>query len=134
MRINFKLVTDHATGLMWMQNDNGEGIRWQGALSYAESFEYAGHTDWRLPNAKELQRIIDYTRSPVTTNSAAIDPIFNCSQITNEAGETDYPYYWTGTTHASWNENRIGKSAACLSFGRAMGYISKKHITDNLSY
>lgn len=35
---------------------------------------YLGYTDWRLPNAKELQIIVDYTRSPATTDSAAIDP------------------------------------------------------------
>jgi hypothetical protein len=93
-------ITDNATGLMWMKNDNGEGISWENALSYAEGLEYAGYTDWRLPNAKELQSIVDYTRSSVTTNSAAIDPLFTCSQITNEAGEADYPFYWTSTTHS----------------------------------
>jgi hypothetical protein len=29
---------------------------------------------WRLPNIKELHSLVDYTRSPDTTNSAAIDP------------------------------------------------------------
>ena len=122
-------VSDKATGLMWSQDDSGSGMIWEDALALAETRNaesYLGYNDWRLPNAKELQSIIDYTRSPVTTNSAAIDPHFNCSQIMNEAGETDYPYYWTGTTHASWNENRVGKSAVYLSFGRAMGYIGNK--------
>ena len=121
-------ITDHATGLMWMQQDSGTGMLWQEALSYAESFEFAGYADWRLPNAKELQSLIDYTRSPVTTNSAAIDPLLTCSQITNEAGKVDYPYYWTSTTHASWNERRRGMSAAYLSFGRAMGYMRNRWI------
>ncbi len=115
-------ITDNATGLMWMKTDNGAGALWEDALSYAEGFEYAGYTDWRLPNAKELQSIVDYTRSPATTSSAAIDPMFNCTQITNEAGQADYPFYWTSTTFCS-QTTEDGKSAAYVSFGRAMGYM-----------
>ena len=115
-------ITDGATGLMWMKNDNGAGILWENALSYAEGFEYAGYTDWRLPNAKELHSIVDYTRCPDSTNSAAIDPIFNCTTITNEAGQTDYPYYWSGTTFSSLSPTN-GSWAVYISFGRAMGYM-----------
>lgn len=43
-------ITDNATGLMWMQNDSGEGMVWEDALNYAEGFEFAGHSDWRLPD------------------------------------------------------------------------------------
>jgi len=117
-------ITDNATGLMWMQNDNGEGIIWENALSYAENFEFAGYSDWRLPDIKELQSIVDYTRSPETTSSAAIDPLFICTQITNEAGETDYPYYWSGTTHANWS-TVSGGNATYISFGKAMGYMDE---------
>ncbi len=118
-------ITDSATGLMWMKNDNGEGILWENALSYAEGFEYAGYTDWRLPNAKELQSIVDYTRSPATTNSATIAPMFNCTSITNEAGETDYPFYWSNTTFSSMSPTN-GTAAAYISFGRAMGYMAQR--------
>lgn len=116
-------ITDNATGLMWMQNDNGRGLLWEEALSYAENLEFAGYTDWRLPDIKELQSIADYSRSPSTTSSAAIDALFNCTQITNEAGEADYPYYWSGTTHTTWTTNNVGGNAAYISFGRAMGYM-----------
>lgn len=116
-------ITDSATGLMWMQNDNGTGVLWADALSYAENFTYAGHSDWRLPDTKELQSIVDYTRSPATTSSAAINPIFNCTQITNEAGATDYPFYWSSTTFCAQSPTS-GASACYLCFGRAMGYMS----------
>jgi len=116
-------ITDNATGLMWMKDDNGTGVNWENALSYTEDFEYAGYTDWRLPNAKELQSIVDYTRSPAITNSAAIDTMFNCTQITNEAGAADYPCYWTSTTFSSQTTSD-GKAAVYISFGRAMGYMS----------
>ncbi|MCF8295742.1 MAG: DUF1566 domain-containing protein [Bacteroidales bacterium] len=116
-------ITDTATGLMWMQNDNGAGILWEDALIYADSFSFAGFSDWRLPDVKELQSIIDYSRSPSTTNSAAIDPIFNCTQITNEAGVPDYPFYLSSTTFCSQTITN-GLDACYVSFGRAMGYMS----------
>lgn len=115
-------ITDNATGLMWMQADNGSPISWENALTYAENFEFAGYSDWRLPDAKELQSIVDYSRSPSTSGTAAIDPLFSCTQIENEAGQADYPFYWTSTTHAD-SSPTPGGSAAYVSFGRALGYM-----------
>jgi hypothetical protein len=115
-------ITDIATGLMWMQNDNGEALLWENAISYAEGFSFAGHSDWRLPDSKELQSIVDYSRSPSTTNSAAINPLFNCTPITNEAGVADYGFYWSNTTFCSQTPTH-GTAACYFSFGRAMGYM-----------
>ena len=112
-------ITDRATGLMWSQADSGKGLNWEQALAYATNDKRAGHNDWRLPNAKELQSIVDYTRAPDTTSSPAINPVFNCTAIKNEIGQTDYPFYWTGTTHAGM----LGGSAAVyIAFGRAAGW------------
>jgi hypothetical protein len=116
-------VTDTATGLMWQQADSGAGMNWQAALAYAEALTLAAHTDWRLPNAKELQSILDYTRSPDTTASAAINAVFNATSITGEAGTLDYPWYWSGTTHGSWITGPSGSAAAYLCFGRGGGYL-----------
>jgi hypothetical protein len=115
-------ITDQATGLMWMQADNGTGVLWEDALSYAEGLDFAGHDDWRLPNVKELQSIVDYSRSPMTTGSPAIDPLFDCTAIVAEDGVTDYGFYWSGTTHANWSTSP-GSAGAYVSFGRAMGYF-----------
>lgn len=114
-------VTDQATGLTWQQSDSGKGMNWKGALAYAENLVLAGHTDWRLPNAKELQSIVDYRRSPDASGSAAIDPLFGCTPITNEAGQKDFACYWTCTTHAAAGGR--GEKAAYVAFGRAMGYM-----------
>ncbi len=114
-------VTDNATGMMWAQNDSGEGLNWQESLAYCSELNDAGYDDWQLPDVKELQSIVDYSRSPDTTNSAAIDPLFSVTAITNEAGQTDYPAYWSSTTHANYVN---GKNAAYLNFGRAMGYMN----------
>ena len=115
-------VTDAATGLMWQQADNGAGKTWKEALSYAENLVLAGHDDWRLPNAKELQSILDYTRSPATHGTAAIDPVFTCTAIADEGGGVNYPFYWAGTTHANWSESP-GYMGAYVCFGEALGWM-----------
>jgi hypothetical protein len=116
-------ITDTATGLMWPKVDSGEGMDWEGALAWVQQKNeenYLGYNDWRLPNAKELQSIVDYTRSPATTNSAAIAPIFRVTAITDEVGGTNYPFYWTSTTHASVALG--GDAAVYIAFGEALGY------------
>lgn len=113
-------VTDSATGLMWMKEDSKIAMTWSEALEYAESMEFAGYSDWRLPNAKELQYIVDYTRSPDTTDSPAIDPVFSSTPIINEADKKDYPFFWTSTTH--YERGRPDK-AAYIAFGRAIGQM-----------
>ena len=122
-------VSDLATGLMWMQNDSGSfnsgddgngAMNWEQSLKWAESMAYAGYSDWRLPNAKELQSIVDYSRSPSTTGSAAIDPLFNVTTISDESGGNNYPFYWTGTTHANMHN---GMNAVYLAFGEALGWM-----------
>ena len=116
-------IMDHATDLQWQKTDSGQGMIWQHALAHCEGMALAGHQDWRLPGAKELQSLVDYSRSPGSTNSAAIDPIFSTSAITNEAGQTDYPCFWSSTTHASTRSGFDGAAAAYVAFGRAMGYM-----------
>jgi hypothetical protein len=83
--------------------------------------KFLGHDDWRLPSVKELQSIVDYTRSPDTSQSPAIDPIFTCTAITNETHQVDYPFYWSATTHAGL---RSGGAAMYVVFGRAAGWMS----------
>ncbi len=115
-------ITDSATGLTWMQFDSGNGMNWETALRYCETLDYGGTSDWRLPDAKELQSIVDYSRSPATSGSAAIDPLFQVTSITDEAGQPDYPFYWSSTTHA--DSAGHGTFAAYVSFGRALGYMN----------
>ena len=113
-------VTDHATGLTWMQDDHGAGVAWEDALALCEALDLGGHDDWRLPDAKELQSIVDYDRSPDVNGSAAIDPVFDCTPYTNEGGAADFAWSWTSTTHIK--SNGMGDNAAYVAFGRALGY------------
>ena len=116
-------VTDRATGLMWMKADSVKAMNWQQALKWAEDLDYGGYSDWRLPNAKELQSIVDYTRCPDVTGSAALDPVFDVTAMTNEAGQKDYGFYWTGTSHCS---AASAKAAAYLAFGRSPGWMQDR--------
>lgn len=116
-------ITDQATSLTWMQGDSGAGLTWGDSLQYCEALSLGGADDWRLPNIKELHSIVDYTRSPDVTGSAAIDPLFATSSITNEAGQADFPYYWSSTTHMTY----VGtvNHADYISFGRALGNMEE---------
>jgi hypothetical protein len=51
---------------------------------------------------------------PAAPASASIYPVV-------DTGQADYPYYWTGTTHVTWNG--MGGNGVYLAFGRALGYI-----------
>ncbi len=116
-------ITDNATGLMWQQADDGTARDWEESLEYAEGLELAGHDDWRLPSIKELQSIVDYTRSPATTSSPVIDPLFSCTEVEDAEGNPgQYPYYWSGTTHL--DGPNPGGAAAYVAFGKAMGKMN----------
>ncbi len=122
-------ITDRATGLTWAKVDSGHlkagsnrdgKLNWEQALRWVEDLRHAGHSDWRLPNAKELQSIVDYTRSPDTTRSAAIDPVFSVTPIRDALGKVNYPFYWTGTTHRRMGG---GEAAIYVAFGRSQGWM-----------
>ena len=34
--------------------------KWQDALNSCKNLDFAGYTDWRLPNVRELLSLIDY--------------------------------------------------------------------------
>lgn len=117
-------VTDNATGLTWWKQDSGETVIWSEALESCENSTLAGYEDWRLPNAKELQSIVDYSRSPDTTDSPAIDSIFKSTSFTDEMDEKDWGFYWTSTTHKK--SDGSGYYGVYISFGRALGYMNNQ--------
>jgi hypothetical protein len=122
-----KTISDTATNLMWSQDDSGSGMSWEEALVWVQeknTSNYLGYSDWRLPNVKELQSIVDYSKSPATTDSAAIDSVFNITKITNENGVDDYGYFWSSTTHiaaGNRSDEFSGTQANYIMFGRGMG-------------
>ena len=74
-------VTDNETGLMWAQCTEGlsgagcaagyaDGYVWQAALDLAAGSRLADHTDWRLPNVKELFSILERQCARPAINTA----------------------------------------------------------------
>ncbi|MCP4005064.1 MAG: DUF1566 domain-containing protein [bacterium] len=123
-------LTDGATNLMWTQADSSVRMNWEAALAYAQtknSANYLGYSDWRLPNAKELQGLIDYSRSPDATSSPAIDSLFLLTATDQTAAaydpNGDYGFHWTGTTFVELDTGGSPSStgAVYVSFFEALG-------------
>ena len=65
-------ITDTNTGLMWEKlSDDGTIHDWNNSYAWDDAFAtkvatlngrggFAGHSDWRMPNIKELQSIVNY--------------------------------------------------------------------------
>ena len=122
-------ITDLATALTWQKGDSGAGMNWEHALAYCEDLSLAGYDDWRLPNAKELQSIVDYARAPDAQNPAqggpAIDPIFDISATES--------WFWTSTTLLEApSQVGVGSQAVYLTFGQAFGVLSDSQGNSNL--
>lgn len=96
-------VTDRLTGLIWTRDGNAPGPgacgpgtdkAWQDGLDYVKCLNannYLEHSDWRLPNRKELFSLINYGQS----NTAAW---LNSTGFTNVKGSM----YWTSSTFAGY--------------------------------
>jgi RHS repeat-associated protein len=98
-------VTDNTTGLIWQQDDPG-GLTWASALSYCEGLPLGGHSDWRLPNIKELESITDDTRY-----NPAVDTVFFPNAHSS--------IYWSSTTYD-------GSSSDAWYIGFSYGYSSAR--------
>ncbi|MGQ9590310.1 MAG: Lcl C-terminal domain-containing protein [Planctomycetota bacterium] len=82
--------------------DAKDGLPWTGsvpnlgALEYAESLALGGHTDWRLPNVRELMSLVDHSSA-----AHALDPLFGDAPV----------YFWSSTSL-----NSSPASAWCVGF------------------
>ncbi len=104
-------VTDNATGLMWVKAPhalagNGGIKLWDDAVDFCNGLIFAGHSDWRLPNVRELQSLIDYGKS-------------------NPALPSGHPFsgvqsspYWSSTSNAGYTS---GAWYVGLDFGHING-------------
>jgi len=99
-------VTDNLTGLIWARNANLPGVlmNWTNAIAFCESLTYGGHSDWRLPNVKELQSLTDFGRfTPALCNASGTgkwtpsDPFIDVRSEAYNSSTTDVlspTYLW----------------------------------------
>jgi hypothetical protein len=97
------VTVDNRTGLMWVTNpltDAGfKGTQtWESALTSCtvtlNGMAYAGYTDWRLPNVRELMSIVDYGKASPPRISATAFPA------------TLFNDYWTSATNGAATLNK----------------------------
>ncbi len=81
-------VFDSTTGLLWQKVPENSPRPWQEALNYCDELMLAGYPDWRLPNVRELQTLVDFGRG-----APAVDPVFGTA---NSNGQC-----WSSTTYQS---------------------------------
>lgn len=84
-------LTDNATGLMWQKSDSGTKLSWENAFTYVASLNSSrlgNFNDWRMPNIKELNSLVD-----LGSFLPAINKDFFTS-VKTDAG------YWGSTTYA----------------------------------
>ncbi len=67
---------------------NAGSNNWPGALLYARDTNFANHTDWRLPNVKELQSIVEYKCDSPSIN-ASIFPNTSASHFVSASTDTN---------------------------------------------
>jgi hypothetical protein len=111
-------ISHKSTGLMWMRCSLGQswdgktcsgaaaGYTWGAALQAADRYEFAGHTDWRVPNRNELETIFEGSCKSPTINEQvfpATPPVFFWSSspyagLANGAWSLDFGY---GSVNAS---------------------------------
>jgi hypothetical protein len=95
-------VTDNLTGLIWLQDANCFGNRsWAAALLDVQSVadgvcgltDGSASCDWRLPNAREIFSLVDYSRyEPALPDS---------HPFTNLPGPSDITSFWSSSTWAA---------------------------------
>ncbi|MBL0707901.1 MAG: DUF1566 domain-containing protein [Sulfurimonas sp.] len=61
---SLEIFVDTKTGLVWQDDVDAKTVKkeWSGAKSYCKKLTLDAKSDWRVPNIKELQSIVDISR------------------------------------------------------------------------
>ncbi|MBP5435593.1 DUF1566 domain-containing protein [bacterium] len=102
-----EVVKDLITGLMWQKEADFNGS-WQAALKYCEDLDYAGYTDWRLPNKNELASLLNYDKSMTLYSDF---PIFMPSggRFWSSTSRGIYINFYTGEVSYDGNKTNLGR-------------------------
>jgi len=109
-------VTDKLTGLMWTKDANlpNSNISWYQAIDFVKTVNAGNYTDWRLPNVKEIESLLNAGESNIAL------------WLTGQGFTNVQSYgYWSSTTSAffcsdAWTVNFSGAgSLSGVSYKRA---------------
>lgn len=105
-------VTHMTTGLMWMRCRAGtvwtgsgcgsvgnQNRSWLGALQNAQNTTFAGYTDWRVPNLKELNSIVDRSCTWPAVNSEIFPDLINGLYLVVTPVTTNANKIWSINLH-----------------------------------
>lgn len=140
-------ITDLKTSLMWekLYNDNSVlhdydnfSYLWEGAFKKVDDLNadnFAGHSDWRLPNIRELDSLVAYHLPAYATNPVTVDTVFAtlCSdpQVSCIEGQvqpcscTKNAEYWSSTT--SEQSAATAASAWVVNFSSGLRSVGAKN-------
>jgi len=99
-------VQDNLTRLVWTRNANiaGKTMPWENAVQYCQAnlnaTGYGGYRDWRLPNVRELQSLVDYGRA-----DPALPEGHPCDGVVPGYYWSSTPYIAAGTLEFAWHVN-----------------------------
>jgi hypothetical protein len=117
-------VTDARTGLVW-QKEQQACTSWNDGLSKCNNLYLAGHSEWRVPNIKELESLTDDLRYDPAINTDFIPNllgVYSLSSTTNTAypGGVHYVYFTTGSVGY---QSKLGSAyVRCVSGGESGGF------------
>jgi hypothetical protein len=123
-------VTDNKTGLMWKRCSEGQSFNatsngcdgsaasytWQAALQQAQTVNgsgFAGFTDWRMPNIKELRSLVELQ---------CVGPSINATVFPN----TPSAVFWSSSSYAN-----DSSSAWSVYFNDGYGHWYGKNVNFN---
>jgi len=98
-------ITDNATSLMWPQNAasallNMSDRNFADQIDHIENLMFAGHSDWRMPNAVEFLSMVDWSRDAPDINDIIINGQGEYWSVsTTFASNEDYTFYWSYATY-----------------------------------
>ncbi|HOW50883.1 MAG TPA: PEGA domain-containing protein [bacterium] len=94
------VVVDHKTGLMW-QRSNSKELTWEASLSYCDTLELNGYSNWRLPSISELRSLIrgcsnTMTGGPcqVTDYCSSVKCLTDTCSCKAGTGSGEKGFYW----------------------------------------
>lgn len=127
-------TTDLVTDLLWQQIPYSDSITWEQALTLADTLTFAGYSDWRLPNIKELQSINDESLinpsiNQIFFNGINVNRYWSSTSLPNQTTKAWYLDTQFGVTTYQFKTNKF--YTLCIRGGNLATGISEDNASSN---